>query len=395
MRKIEMQKDKGICEGFFGELFGNVGFFNDAYILPNKPIKLLIGYEAKELDVYLDEEGIKYLIDMFRHFTFGENAEKEEYKRIEDFAVRIPEYNFRVHLLKVGASRDYNAFILRRQFHYIPKPEQLKIPAPVVQTFISEVEKGNGGLILLVGKQRQGKSTTAASLLDEVNEKETDKVIVTVENPIEYILEPKKSVVIQKDVITYADEKVSSTEELIEKASRNALISAAREFPSVVLIGEIRTKFEVDMAVSLAESGVLVVGSFHGESVPKALVRFLNMATAGASSESERKLRRLQVVSMIRATVGQKLLPNRDNREKLELVTEYLIHNPSILEVKTLMNLLIQDKPFDFFLNFGRKKSQYVVSLPNALSEAVAEGRISKEDANAANPYAVSSVYAT
>jgi Tfp pilus assembly pilus retraction ATPase PilT len=353
--------------------------FNDVYILPNRPIRLIDGFQYSNINVITPPEKVKEIIQYVK---------KDIPPDITDFSFREKDINLRIHLVKSGTSKEYNALIIRKLFSYVPEPNILKVPSEVVNAFLKSTTTSTGGIALICGKQRQGKSTTAASLLNIYNTN-NEGVIITIENPIEYTLTDIQSVVIQKDVITYVkhDERVS-IETLIEKATERALIDASREFPSIVFIGELRTKFEVEMAVKLAESGVFVLTSFHGENVPFALSRFMNILLSG-TSETEYQTKLANFISLLKFVVAQRLLPNKEDESKFELISEYYIPN-FFTENIGLLNLLKQRKMTDFLTRFSKMpKSQYVKNFTTALSEAVSEGRINSVLAREIDPYRI------
>ncbi len=366
---------------------------NDIFITPGAPIRLIKGFKHFILK---DEEGrvIKLtqgnLKDLIRYLVVNMD---EPVEGINDFAYRVGiarddgsfDYtnNIRVHLVKQGVSREYNGVILRKLFSYIPDPEDLKVPKEIVNAFIDAVNDGGGGIGLITGKQRQGKTTTIASLLHLLSTKH-EGIIITVENPIEYIIPSIRSVVIQKDVITYIqDEDRLSIENIIEKATERALIDVAREYPTVVFVGEVRTKFEVEMVVKLAESGVFVIATFHGETVPAALSRFMRILL----SDGDDRTKLATFLSYLRFVSSQRLLPNAQDATRMELVSEYYIPTKSSDNL-SLFNALKQRKLDDFLMQFSKRpKGPYVYNFERALEDAVSAGRITRELARAINPY--------
>jgi len=366
----EVQVFKGTA-GEFLQRINSIDDVNDVYVLPDTTIRLIKGFVHEDIPILVDEEWIKRELIPFL---------KQKGKGLTDFAYRDKRngINLRVHLLKTGESNEYNGLIVRRLFNYIPEPELLKIPKTVADTFNAAALSGEGGIILIIGKQRQGKSTTMASLLNRYNTQE-EGVIITIENPIEYKIDPIKSVIIQKDIVSYATPN-TDTDELIAKATRQALIDATREFPSIVAIGEIRTGFEVEMAVKLAESGVLVIASFHGETIPLALSRFVNILAEQTKSQQTITA----FTALLKAVIGQRLLPNREDPSRMELISEYYI--PTVKD-PALFSLLKQRKFEDFFLRFAKASTPFAKSLSIALQEAVKEGRIDRKVAQAADSY--------
>lgn len=323
--------------------------FNDAYLLLGQPIRYIEGYVYRHLDYIVDRELIE------------EIASRVGYRQ-EGF-YRKEKVNLRVHLIK-GEEDKYTACILRKLFSYIPDTEEIKLPKVVVDNFISTANAGQGGIGLVIGKQRQGKTTSIISMINEYNKK-YQGVIITIENPIEYKVQPLKSIVIQKDIKAYSKEDISN-------AMEQALIDSAREFPTILFVGEIRTSSEVEAVVRLAESGVFVIGTFHGENIPSAIFRFMSML------RERDQFKVSTVLSLLKFIMGLRLLPNRDDETKLELITEYLLFDIHNAEQLPLYSFIKENKIQDFFTRFATNRtSTFMKNLSVSLQEAEREGRIS------------------
>jgi twitching motility protein PilT len=175
------------------------------------------------------------------------------------------ECDFATELQGIGRYR-VNAFqqnrgpgaVLRSIPTKIPTMEQLGLP-PVFK----EMCQKERGLILVTGPTGSGKSTTLAAMVREINET-WDAHILTVEDPIEFVHEPIRCVVNQREVGPHT------------KSFTNALRSALREDPDVILVGEMRDLETISLAITAAETGHLVFGTLHTSSAPKTVDRIID-----------------------------------------------------------------------------------------------------------------------
>ncbi|RTZ60528.1 MAG: type IV pili twitching motility protein PilT [Gammaproteobacteria bacterium] len=191
----------------------------------------------------------------------------------------------------------------------IPKFEKLNLPPIVRKMALSHTS----GLILVTGPTGSGKSTTLASLINEINELYS-KVIVTIEDPIEYLFKDKKSFIIQREV----GEDTSD----FSKALRAAL----REDPDVIMIGEIRDAETAKIALQAAETGHLVFSTLHTINAKETINRFIGMFPL-----ENREQIRLMLANSLIGIVSQRLLPRRDKKGVIPAV-EILVNNPLIKE---------------------------------------------------------------
>ncbi len=229
----------------------------------------------------------------------------------QDFEAR-PEMNlavtssdgnrFRVNIFR---QRDEVAMVLRRIQITIPTFEELGLP-----DIFSDLAMMKRGLILVVGATSSGKSTTLASIIDYRNQHCADHII-TIEDPIEFIYEHKRSVVNQREVgidtIDYAD------------ALRNTL----RQAPDVIQIGEIRARETMEHAISYAETGHLCLSTLHANNASQTIDRIINFFPA------ERHDQLLLDLSLnLRAIVSQRLVSSKDGKRLLAL--ELLLVTPTV-----------------------------------------------------------------
>ncbi len=178
----------------------------------------------------------------------------------------------------------------------IPSIEELHLPL-----ILKDLMRLPRGLVLVTGPTGQGKSTTLASMIDFINS-EHRVHIVTVEDPIEYEHLHKKSIVNQREL------------GVDTQTFPNALRAALREDPNVVLIGEMRDLETITAALTIAETGHLVLATLHTATAGQAVDRIIDVFPP-----SQRQQIRIQLASSIEAVVSQQLLPNaRYNSARLE-----------------------------------------------------------------------------
>jgi len=211
---------------------------------------------------------------------------------------------FRVNVFRARGS---TALAARRVSSEILTYEQLRLPPS-----IAKIAEARQGLILLCGVTGSGKSTTIASMINQVNHTRPCH-IVTIEDPIEYIFKDAKALVNQReigvDVPNFAE----------------ALRALVRENPDVVLIGEMRDRETFEAAVQAAETGHLVFGTIHASSASQAFNRVYNLFPP-----EERELIREMFASTMKAIVYQKLLPTLHEDIHRVPAVEVLLHSPVV-----------------------------------------------------------------
>jgi twitching motility protein PilT len=190
---------------------------------------------------------------------------------------------FRVNIF---TQRGHYTIILRRLSTEIPSVDQLNLP-PIFHT----IAKEKTGLVLVTGATGSGKSTTLAALLNELNETKSIH-IVTLEDPVEFVHPQKKSTFNQRemgnDFSTFA----------------SGLRAALRQAPKVVLVGEMRDRETVEIGMSAAETGHLVMSTLHTINAGQTINRIIGMF-----DQSEEKQIRIRLAETIRWIVSQRLLP--------------------------------------------------------------------------------------
>lgn len=211
--------------------------------------------------------------------------------------------------LNVYHQRGTIAMALRVIETHIPKPEVLGLP-PVVKDFI----RFERGLVILTGATGCGKSTTLASLINEINFNYA-KNVITIEDPVEYLFTDQRSIISQREIGSDA------------KSFPDAMISALREDPDVILLGEMRDAASIDTALTAAETGHLVFSTLHSPAAADTVPRIISSFAPDAQGTIRAKL-----AQNLRAVVAQRLLPRADGSGRT-VACEVMTAGPRVREL--------------------------------------------------------------
>lgn len=218
--------------------------------------------------------------------------------------------------------------------------DELGIP-PIFHQFTQYSQ----GLILLTGPTGEGKSTTLAAMIDEVNHSRAEHIL-TVEDPVEFVYQPDKSIISQREVSRDT------------KSWDMALRSALREDPDVVLIGEMRDFETIAAAVTIAETGHLVLATLHTATAAQTIDRIIDVFPAHQQSQI-----RMQLAGTLQAIVSQRLVPKTDGNlfAAFEIMTATSAVRSMIREGKThQLDGVIQTSSQDGMMLFETHLAQLV-----------------------------------
>lgn len=240
---------------------------------------------------------------ILQSFLNDEKKEILQANREIDLAYSLNGLRYRVNLY-------YAQDMLCGSFRYIQPRistlEQLGLPA-----FLHLAADYRQGLVLLTGPTGEGKSTTLASLVDEINKKYA-KHVITIEDPIEYVYAKNKSIISQREL--HQDTHSWSV----------ALKSALREDPDVILVGEMRDYETTSLALTAAETGHLVFSTLHTNSSPESIDRIIDIFPPHQQTQV-----RSQLAAVLKMVITQRLLPKLNTIERIPAV-EILVNNSAI-----------------------------------------------------------------
>jgi len=216
----------------------------------------------------------------------------------------------------------------------------------------------HNGLILVTGSVGSGKSTTLAALVEQVN-MERSEHIITLEDPIEYVIEPKGCHVTQREVHTHT------------RSFAVALRGALREDPDVIMVGEMRDLETISLAITASETGHLVLGTLHTGNASRTLDRILDVFPPDQQEQI-----RIMVSESLRGVISQQLIPRVDGQGRV-LALEILTNSPAVAnvirEAKTYM--------LPGIIQTGKKQGMQL--MDDALVDLYDRGLINAEEAYA------------
>ena len=214
----------------------------------------------------------------------------------------------------------------------------------------------HNGLVLVTGSVGSGKSTTLAALVEEINLARRDHII-TLEDPIEYIIPSKTCLVTQRVVHTHP------------ASFSGALRAALREDPDVIMVGEMRDLETISLAITASETGHLVLGTLHTSNAARTLDRVLDVFP-----NDQRDQIRVMVSESLRGIISQQLVPRSDNTGRC-LAMEILMNNPAV------GNIIREGKTFMLPGVIQTGKKQGMQSMDDSLLRICQSGLITGEEA--------------
>jgi twitching motility protein PilT len=228
---------------------------------------------------------------------------------------------------------------------------ELKAPA-----VLRELAHYHNGLVLVTGPTGSGKSTTQAAIVDEIN-RHYHKHVVTIEDPIEFVHQNLGCIITQREV-------GSDTPEFAQ-----ALKDALREDPDVILVGEMRDLETIALAITLAETGVLVFGTLHTNSAAKTIDRAIDVFPAARQQQV-----RTMLATSLRAIVAQQLLRRADGKGRIA-AHEILISSPAV------GNIIREGRTEKISSYIQSGRDQGMITMDATLHRYLDEGLITGEEA--------------
>ena len=266
-----------------------------------------------------------------------------------NFAISPPEIGrFRVN---VFVQQGRVGIVMRTIVTKIPRMEDLNLP-PVLR----DVAMIKRGLVIFVGGTGTGKSTSLAAMVGYRNENDAGHII-TVEDPIEYVHEHKKSIITQREVGIDTDNWFS------------ALKNTLRQAPDVILIGEIRDRDTMEYAIAFAETGHLCLSTLHANSANQALDRIINFFP-----EEKRDQLLMDLSLNLKAFISQRLIPMKSGKGRVAAV-EILLNSPLIAD------LIFKGQVHEIKEIMSKSRELGMQTFDQALFDLYEAGLVSYEDA--------------
>ena len=227
------------------------------------------------------------------------------------------------------------SIVLRVISTEIPRPAELMLP-----DIVSNFTKIERGLVIVTGATGAGKSTTLASLVNEINLAQTRHVI-TIEDPIEFLFTERRSIITQREI------------GMDTNSFADAMRAAMREGPDVILLGEMRDPETIEAALTAAETGHLVLSTMHAPAVAESIPRIITAFPPEAQASVRGKL-----AQNLHGIIGQRLIPRKDNKGRIvacEVMTVSALARELILDplkVKDLSDLVKKGTLAEGMLSF-------------------------------------------
>lgn len=277
-----------------------------------------------------------------------QKAHFDEYGEV-DFSFSLPSVGrFRVNAFK---QRGSVAAALRLVASEIPDVSKLGLPPSVIELY-----KKKRGLILVTGPTGSGKSTTLASIINQIN-KTRNSHIITLEDPIEYLHKHDKSIVNQREI------------GLDTNSYANALRAALRQDPDVILVGEMRDLETISTAVTAAETGHLVLSTLHTTGAISTIDRVIDVFPPHQQQQI-----RIQLSAVLQVVISQQLIPTSDNLGRVGAF--------EVLHINSAVRNLIRDQKTHQILSIMQTNKRIgMQTMEDALLDLLRMGFISREQA--------------
>lgn len=306
--------------------------------------KLRVNGELVDVSNF-DISNPKLMTEMILSILSVEQTKRFEAEKELDFSLTSDDARYRVNMYY---QRGEVSCALRVVPSEIPTFKALNIP-----DIFNNFAEYKQGFILLTGPTGHGKSTTVASVLNKINS-DRRAHIVTIEDPIEYIIQPKQSIISQRelgnDTLGFAP----------------ALKSVLRQDPNVVFVGEMRDLETITSALTIAETGHLVFSTLHTNSASQTVDRIIDVFPEGAKEQIK-----VQLASVITAIVSQRLIPTIDGGRVPAF--EILLATPAV------KNSIREGKSFMLDNVIQTSSEMGMVGLETSLARLVHQGIVSEE----------------
>ena len=322
---------------------------SDIFVVAGLPVSYRAnGRICREKEEKLMPPQTKECVEELYKLAGGRDIRVLEEKGDDDFSFAIPGLSrFRVSAYKQRGSL---AAVIRVIAFRLPDSKEIGIPDQVMR--LSELNKG---LVLVTGSAGSGKSTTLACMVEEINETKEDHII-TLEDPLEFLHQHKKSIVSQREVNMDTVNYVTS------------LRAALRQSPDVILLGEMRDYETIQVVMTAAETGHLVFSTLHTIGAANTIERIIDVFPPNQQRQIT-----IQLASVLQAVISQQLIPSVDGT---------LIPVFEIMEVTpAIRNMIRENKVHQIDGLIYSSTGSGMMSMDQSLMQAYRDGKITKETA--------------
>jgi twitching motility protein PilT len=279
---------------------------------------------------------------------------EKEWARLEekgdiDFAYSSSNGRYRASVVKQRLGLDMAFRIINDKIKTL---EDIGLPLE----HILPLTRYQNGIVLVTGSVGSGKSTTLAALVDFINRDREDHIL-TLEDPIEYVFESKGCHVNQREVHKHTE------------SFGRALRGALREDPDVIMVGEMRDLETIQLALTAAETGHLVLGTLHTGNAPRTLDRVLDVFPT-----DQREQIRIMVSESLRGILSQQLVPRADGNGRV-LALELLVNTPAV------SNCIREGKTFMLPGVMQTGKNVGMITMDESLRQLYTKGLITRDEA--------------
>ncbi|WP_371373883.1 type IV pilus twitching motility protein PilT [Thalassotalea aquiviva] len=319
---------------------------SDLHLSTGMPPAIRVDGDVRKVNVpALEDKEVNALV--YDIMTDRQRKEYEENMEV-DFSFEVPNLaRFRVNAFNQNRGP---AAVFRTIPSKILSLDDLGCP-----DIFRDISDNPRGLVLVTGPTGSGKSTTLAAMVDYINENKRHHIL-TIEDPIEFVHENKQSLVNQREV--HRD----------TLSFNNALRSALREDPDVILVGEMRDLETIRLAMTAAETGHLVFGTLHTTSAPKTIDRIVDVFPA-----EEKSMVRSMLSESLRAVISQALIKKVGGGR--------VASHEIMIGVPAIRNLIREDKVAQMYSAIQTGMSHGMQTMDQCLQNLLSRGLITREDA--------------
>lgn len=320
---------------------------SDIFLIVGQPVSFKIsGFIEKQEEQILTPDMLAVTIDRF--YVLAGRDKKQRELGDDDFSISVPQVGrFRVNVFK---QRGTWGAVLRVVNFELPDVESMGIPKSILD--LGQKQKG---MVLVTGAAGSGKSTTLAYIIDEINRKRNCHIL-TLEDPIEFLHSHHKSIVSQREIG-------------IDSANYNrALKASLREAPDVILIGEMRDLETIEIAMTAAETGHLVLSTLHTVGAANTIDRIVDVFPS-----TQQQQIRFQLSMVLEAVISQQLIPTTDGKQAPAF---------EILKVNSAVRTMIRDgKNHQIPSVIATSKEEGMTAMDDSILRLYKEGRIEESKA--------------